>query len=430
MTCYSSFSLLFLCLYGISFTKALNSGFTVELIHRDSPKSPFYFPIETQFQRVYNTVRRSINHANHFNKPFSNLANVASSIIIPDKVEYLMSYSIGTPPFHLYGVVDTGSSIIWLQCVPCQNCYNQTSPIFDPSNSTTYKIIPCSSAACYSVGSSCSLDNEQRCQYGISYMDSSKSIGDFSLETLTLNTIDGSPFMLHKTMIGCGHINTLHFFGKTSGIVGLGPGPTSLVSQLGLTKFSYCLVPLSQHESSSKLIFGYDDMFFGNGVVSTPMFPKHLYYLTLEAISVGNNRLEFGDSLPSNSDDKKGNIIIDSGTTLTFLPYDLYSRLESAIKNVVQLERVEGPPNLLSLCYKVILEKSMVPIITAHFSGADVQLNSMNTFVLMDVNIACLAFSPTQTTPVFGNLAQQNFLVGYDLQKNIVSFKRTDCTKY
>ncbi|CAL0299004.1 unnamed protein product [Lupinus luteus] len=430
MACYLSFVLLLLCLYGIYLTKALNGGFSVELIHRDSPKSPFYSPMETQFQRVFNAVRRSINHANHFSQGFSNLANVASSIVIPDKVEYLMSYSIGTPPFHLYGIVDTGSDIIWLQCIPCQNCYSQTSPIFDPSKSTTYQTIPCSSNSCYSMGSSCSLDNEQRCQYGISYMDRSESKGDLSLETLTLRTSDGSPFMLHKTVIGCGHINTLHFFGETSGIVGLGPGPTSLVSQLGTTKFSYCLVPLSQPQSSSKLIFGYDDVIFGNGVVSTPIILKGLYYLTLEAISVGNNRLEFGDSLASNSDEKKGNIIIDSGTTLTFLPNDLYSRLESAIANVVQLERVERPSNLLSLCYRVILEKSQVPIITAHFSGANVQLSAMNTFVLMDDSIACLAFSPTQTIPVFGNLAQQNFLVGYDLQKNIVSFKHTDCTKY
>ncbi|KAF5951251.1 hypothetical protein HYC85_009195 [Camellia sinensis] len=67
-----------------------------------------------------------------------------------------------------------------------------------------------------------------------------------------------------------------------------------------------------------------------------------------------------------------------------------------------------------------------IPIITAHFTGADVKLNPMNTFIRTSDNIVCLAFAPANIA-IYGNVAQMNFLVGYDLSKKTVSFKHTDC---
>ena len=42
-------------------------GFSADLIHRDSPKSPFYNPTETSAQRLRNAVHRSVNRVVHFN---------------------------------------------------------------------------------------------------------------------------------------------------------------------------------------------------------------------------------------------------------------------------------------------------------------------------------------------------------------------------
>ncbi|XP_061350079.1 aspartic proteinase CDR1-like [Gastrolobium bilobum] len=434
MTTYSSL-LLLLCLCGISLTKALNSGFSVELIHRDSSRSPFYSPTETQFQRVANAVTRSINRANYFKQALFP-TNTADSTVQPADGEYLMSYSLGTPPFQLLGIVDTGSDIVWLQCKPCETCYNQTTPMFNPSKSKTYKPIPCSSTKCQSIrDTSCSSDNEQICEYSINYGDGSHSQGDLSVDTLTLSSTSGSPIPFPRTVIGCGHSNTVSFMGKTSGIVGLGGGPISLISQLGSStsgKFSYCLVPMfsDSNNSSSKLNFGENAVVSGDGTVSTPLVikkPDVYYYVTLEAFSVGDKKIEFGSS--SSGFSEEGNIIIDSGTTLVLLPSDVYSKLESAVANVVKLERVQDPTQQLNLCYRATSGQLEVPIITAHFKGADIQLNALNTFVEVDDGIVCLAFTSSDGLAIFGNLAQQNFLVGYDLQNNIVSFMPTDCTK-
>ncbi|XP_019424967.1 PREDICTED: aspartic proteinase CDR1-like [Lupinus angustifolius] len=432
ITYYSLIVLLF-CLCDISLIEGI--GFSVDLIHRDSPKSPFYIPSETHYERVAKAIRRSINYANRFNKPSFSTKNIESKVL-PNGGEYLMSYSIGTPPVEILGIVDTGSDVVWLQCQPCHPCYKQTTPIFNPSNSTTYKNIPCTSNTCKSVrSSSCSSDGDQQsCQYRIGYGDGSRSQGDLSLETLTLSSTKGSPVSFPKTIIGCGNSNTLVFEGEGSGIVGLGNGPVSLITQLGSTiqgKFSYCLGPtFSGTNSPSKLNFGDDAVVSGDGAISTPMFVEEVfYYLTIEAFSVGNKKVKFGSS--SGRGSRSGNIIIDSGTTLTLLPDDVYSNLELAVAETVKLERVKAPSKLLSLCYASPSSgKLQFPIITVHFTGGDVQLNALNTFVKVSNDVICFAFAPTnQPVSIFGNLAQQNLLVGYDLQKKTLSIKPTDCTK-
>ncbi|XP_027356830.1 aspartic proteinase CDR1-like [Abrus precatorius] len=420
--------LLFIC--NTSFSKALNNGFSVEIIHRDSSKSPLYRPTETRFERVANAVRRSINQASRLSE-----RNAAEATVTADRGEYLVSYSVGTPPFQLYGIVDTGSDIIWLQCQPCETCFNQTTPKFDPSKSTSYKTLSCSSTTCLSVrDTSCSSDDAKICQYAINYGDGSHSQGDLSVDTLSLGSTNGSPVKFPKTVIGCGHSNTVSFQGRSSGIVGFGGGPVSLISQLSSSiggKFSYCLAPMfSQSNSTSTLNFGDAAVVSGEGSVSTPIVSgdsKVFYYLNLEAFSVGKKRIEFGGS--SSESGGEGNIIIDSGTTLTLLPDDDYQKLESAVADAIKFERVEDPSQQLSLCYKTASDQLDVPIITAHFSGADVKLNAVNTFVQVEDGVVCLAFHSSRIGAIFGNLAQQNLLVGYDLQKKTVSFKPTDCTK-
>ncbi|KAK7343141.1 hypothetical protein VNO80_26104 [Phaseolus coccineus] len=419
----STLVLILLSLYSITFSEALKGGFSVEIIHRDSSKSPLHRPTETQFQRVANAVRRSMNRPHHFNRS-SPKVNVTQN-----DGEYLISYSVGTPPFKVYGIADTGSDMIWLQCKPCETCYNQTTPIFDPSKSNTYKTLHSSSSTCKSVQDA-SKDGEN-CEYTIHYGDGSESHGDLSVETLTLDSTNGSSIQYPRTVIGCGRKNSGSFEGKGSGVVGLGRGPVSFISQLGSSiggKFSYCFAPMSN--TSSKLNFGDAAVVSGKGTVSTPIVsldPIVFYYLTLEAFSVGNTKIEFSKS--SSESNGEGNIIIDSGTTLTLLPDDIYSKLESAVAKEIELDRVEDPFKQLSLCYGSSFHDLKAPVIMAHFRGADVKLNAVNTFVEVEEGVVCLAFMSSEIGSIFGNLAQLNFLVGYDLEKKTVSFKPTDCTK-
>lgn len=100
--------------------------------------------------------------------------------------------------------------------------------------------------------------------------------------------------------------------------------------------------------------------------------------MTLEAFIVGDIFIEFGGLEFGGGE---GNIIIDSGSTITFLPYDIYNKIESAVAEYINLERVVDPNNRLNLCYNVTHDASKVPLIIAHFKAADVKLYSYSTFI-------------------------------------------------
>nr|XP_023917952.1 aspartic proteinase CDR1-like [Quercus suber]POF03477.1 aspartic proteinase cdr1 [Quercus suber] len=419
----TTFSIVILC--SLSLIEASNDGFSVELMHRDSPKSPFYDPTETPQQRLANALRRSINRVNHFRPTSSFSTNALDSEIIPTSGEYLMKYAVGTPPVQVLGIADTGSDLTWLQCKPCTHCYNQTDPIFDPAKSSTYKIVPCTAPQCKTISGRCVRANN--CEYIERYGDGSSSGGDLGLDTVTL----GSTAKFPQTIIGCGHDNTGVFNKKGSGIVGLGGSAISLVSQLSTSiagKFSYCLVPFDKPAATSKLNFGTNAVVSGPGVVTTPLGTGEtdVYYtLALKAISVGPTKISTASATAAG-----GNIIIDSGTTLTFLPSDMYTGFEAALKAQIKLRVVPDPQNTFNLCFDSPESTFKVPTIIAHFAGgADVTLSATYTF-LGDETISCMAFAPAgDSVAIIGNLAQADQLVGYDIVKRTVSFKPTDCTK-
>jgi len=436
MRFYSSLVILLFCFCGVSLTEIQNNGFSMELIHPESPRSPFYNPAETQFQRMSKMLNYSINRIHYLNHAFLFSPNKMPEITISPYMNwgYVISYSIGSPPFQIYGVIDTGNDNIWLQCTPCNPCFKQTSPMFDPSKSSTYKTIPCSSPKCKRIENmNCSSDGKNKCEFNNVYVDKTYSQGDLSIDTLTLNSNYGSPISFSNVVIVCAHRNKGSLEGYASSNIGLGRGSMSFISQLGSSfggKFSYCLVPLfSKEKISSKLNFGDAAVVSGLGTVSTSIVYDIGYSTTLHAFSVGGRIIKFENSSFINGN--QGNTFIDSGTTFTLLPEGVYSRLESLVASMVKLERVKDPTHQLSLCYKTTSKMLDVPVITAHFSGADVQLNSLNTFVPIDQEVACFAFVSlgNHSSAVFGNVAQQNFLIGFDILKKTISFKPTDCTK-
>lgn len=429
MTHYSFFTIFAIVSSIFAFTKAMNNGFSIDLIHRDSPNSPFYDPSLSFTERMSNSFHRS------FNRSISLCSRSSSIVVASNNGEYLMKYSIGTPPVRTLGVADTGSDLTWTQCLPCKNCFKQQSRFFNPKKSSTYKPLPCHSKMCHANFPTSCNRTKKTCGYQIMYGDHSYSIGDLATETIRFGSSRNKQVKLKKTVIGCGHNNAGTFSGdKESGIVGLGGGKSSLISQMGSSiggKFSYCLAPLYQHKTyipKSKIHFGTNGFVSGDEVVTTPLavkFPATYYYLTLEGVSVGKNRLDFRNVSFSFGE---GNIIIDSGTVLTLFSPEIYVKLEGMVKSAIKLPTVVDPTGSLSLCYKsVSIDK--IPIITMHFIGADVRLGPWNTFVETSDSSICFAFAASYGGQIYGNIAQMNFLVGYDLNSKTVSFKATDCSK-
>ncbi|KAI3676789.1 hypothetical protein L1987_86402 [Smallanthus sonchifolius] len=405
-------------------------SFTINLLHRDSIDSPFYDGSMSFSQRLGHALRRSFINAKRFKS--HQKGSTYHADIIPDHGEFLLNVSYGKPSHKVLAIADTGSDLSWMQCEPCTKCYKHKGTLFNPKSSSTYQPVDCKSETCRAISideNTCS--SSQTCEFYESYADGSFSNGTVATETITLGDR-----VLENIVFGCSFNNDGVFQPTWAGIVGLGGGDYSLVSQLRSFvpgKFSYCMIPYpltnELSNKSSKMTFG--DINFGPNVVSTPLVqvePKTYYFVTLEGISVGNKRQNISDHSSSSKPLEKGNMIVDSGTTLTMLPEKLYNKFETALKDAINVRTMKDPQKVLSLCYRATKVTS-VPKVTMHFDGADVELSRENLFVTVSKHIMCLAFAPTSNLPVMGNLAQINFLVGFDLDNKMLSFKRTDCEK-
>lgn len=62
--------------------------------------------------------------------------------------EYLMTLTLGSPPQSFDVIVDTGSDLNWVQCLPCRVCYQQPGPKFDPSKSRSFRKAACTDNLC------------------------------------------------------------------------------------------------------------------------------------------------------------------------------------------------------------------------------------------------------------------------------------------
>ncbi|XP_010911766.2 aspartic proteinase CDR1-like [Elaeis guineensis] len=424
----TSFALSSFLLLLLPLLVSAKGGFSVELIHRDSPKSPLHDPSRTLSDRVREDARRSIARAEHLHRALSVAASGGTylSPVVPNTGSYLMEVNVGTPANKIFAIADTGSDLAWTNCKPCTDCYPQEDPLFDPESSTTYRDISCQTSACSNLPEqSCSTDGST-CQYTYSYGDGSHTSGNLASETFTFDVARSRSVKVPKVLFGCSHVSQGTFNDKTAGLVGLGGGPLSLVSQLGSViekKFSYCLVPYTKNSVSSTISFGAEAVVSGRNAVSIPLIPglqDTFYTVSLQSLVVDN------DSIPMNS----GEVIVDSGTTLTLLDPTLVQSLVDKLTKIIDLPTVQDPEGLFSLCFDVSgTRKAQFPDITFEFDGAALTLGSLNTFVLYDENTVCLAIVPSKQFGIIGNIAQQNFHIGYDLENQKISFAPADCTK-
>ncbi|KAL2331031.1 hypothetical protein Fmac_018612 [Flemingia macrophylla] len=439
----SSFVYCFLVLFSLSTTsiaEATKSGFSVDLIHRDSPLSPLYDPSLTPSQRIKNAAMRSMARCDRLSHSRKE-NDLPKTITFPDASmnEYLMRFFIGTPPVERFALADTGSDLIWVQCTPCKKCFPQNTPLFDPTKSSTYRRVGCDSQPCTLLPQNQhSCGNSGECKYRYEYGDNSHTDGILSVDKINFGSKDVNVFP--KFTFGCGNLNNLTDVDESkvnTGLVGLGAGPLSLVSQLGDIgrKFSYCFLPIGSN-ATSKLNFGNElATIKGKGVVSTPLIFKSsapgFYFLNLEGIGVGKKMMKTSKS--------GGNIIIDSGTTFTVLEKSVFKMFSSLAEEVFGVKAVKNPPQPFNLCFRDEDIKNSDSDdddtdVVFHFTGAKIRLNTLNLFsFLLDDNLLCMLMQPTKEEDglsIFGNQAQIGYQVEYDLDGGKISFAPADCFKH
>ncbi|GMH17308.1 hypothetical protein Nepgr_019149 [Nepenthes gracilis] len=344
--------------------------------------------------------------------------------------EYFTRLGVGTPPKYMYMVLDTGSDVVWIQCLPCKKCYTQADPIFDPTRSTSFVSIPCRSPLCLKLDQAGCSSRTNKCEYEVSYGDGSLTIGEFADETMTFRGT-----RVPNVALGCGHDNEGLFVGA-AGLLGLGQGKLSFPSQIGSRfgrKFSYCLVDRLSSSKPSLVVFG--ESAVSRTAVFTPLLsnPKleTFYYVSLVGISVGGTRVPgITGELFKIDGSGNGGVIVDSGTSVTRLTQPAYTALRDAFQaGASQLKSAEGF-SLFDTCYDLSgISEVRVPTVVMHFNGADVSLPANNYMIPVDTSGRfCFAFAGTMSElSIIGNIQQQGFRVIFDMAGGRVGFAPQSC---
>ncbi|KAG6537009.1 aspartic proteinase nepenthesin-1-like [Zingiber officinale] len=344
-------------------------------------------------------------------------SNVQSTDVLQTQLyasggSFLMELAIGTPAIQYLPIMDTSSDLIWTQCRPCLQCFSQPTPLYYPSQSSTYVPLPCSNAS--------------DCSYSYTYSDSSFTQGALGIETFTFGSaaVSGVAF-------GCGNNNSGDF-ANSSGIVGMGRGSWSLVSQLGYGNFSYCLT--YDDPDTSRLLLGTMSTLSAQAQ-STPFvtnpslyFPSS-YYLSLLGITVGETMLPIPSTTFSIAADGTGGLIIDSVATVTMLVDPAYAELKRAFESQMNLSAADGSAYGLDICFTYGGEDVQVPRLVFHFEGADMDLPPEN-YIAEDSSVGLLCVAVVRSDfnlSILGNFMQQNMHVRYDLVGERLSFEAAPC---
>lgn len=360
--------------------------------------------------------------------------------VFPGNGEFLMNFTVGSPAVPVSAIMDTGSDLIWTQCMPCTKCFDQPTPVFDPVKSSSLRNISCTSELCEDPTV---FKCDHGCKYLYIYGDESSTRGYMAKDTFIFE----DSASVHNVVFGCGVNNQGLGLAEGSGLVGLGRGPLSLVSQLDIDKFSYCLTSMGEDKTSQVLFGALADLNYsatsGKTRSTTPLiqnpFQPSFYYVSLKGITVGKTRVRVPKStLKPNNKDGSGGLILDSGTTLTYLDEDVFGALKKEFTSQMKL-RVSKPPVAtgLDLCFDLPtttdVSQVAIPKLKLHFEGSDLELPAENYMIsdTWDVGgggVVCLAMAASSSgLSIFGNIAQQNLLVLHDLEKETVSFTRTQC---
>ena len=306
---------------------ALAAGFlastsaAIQLLERASPN---VVGLDITRRHVQNPVKRDALRRRQSQTVTASLTNEATL--------YYANVSIGTPAQDLSLHIDTGSSDLWANVASSAICTHRGSPcsasgIYDANSSSTYKFV--------------------NSDFSVSYVDGSGASGDYATDTVSIGgkSIEGLQF-------GIGYDST-----SPQGILGI--GYTADEAQVNTANLkSYSNLPQAMADSgliqsnayslwlndldanTGSILFGGVDTAKYTGLLQTVPIQKEFgqyaeFLITLTGVGLVNN----GNNL-STSTDLPTAVILDSGSSLAYLPNALTSDIFSALN--VQYSQEQG----------------------------------------------------------------------------------------
>ncbi|KAK7847444.1 aspartic proteinase Asp1 isoform X2 [Quercus suber] len=371
------------------------------------------------------------------------LNRVGSSILFPLHGNvypmgfYNVTLNIGQPSKPYFLDPDTGSDLTWLQCdAPCVQCTETPHPLYRPSKN----LVPCKDPLCKSLHlHGCKCETPEQCEYEVQYADGGSSFGVLVKDAFSFKFINGEQ-LKPRLALGCGYDQSPGPFPHPfDGVLGLGKGKSSIVSQLskqGLVQnvIGHCL----SLQGGGYLFFG-DDLYDSSRVLWTSMsrdHPKHY--------SPGFAELIFGGKTTGI---KKLLTVFDSGSSYTYLNSPAYQALISLVK-----KELTGKPlrealddKTLPLCWKgqrpfkslQDVRKYFKPLALRFTNGGkgktQFELPPEAYLIISRNGNVCLGIldgtEAGQDVNIIGDISMQDKVVIYNNEKQLIGWMPANCNR-
>ncbi|XP_062108047.1 aspartic proteinase 39-like [Humulus lupulus] len=365
----------------------------------------------------------------------------------PDAVGlYYAKIGIGTPPKDYYVQVDTGSDIMWVNCIQCKDCPTRSSlgidlTLYDIKDSSTGKLVGCDEGFCLEVNggplSGCTANVS--CPYLQIYADGSSTAGYFVKDNVQYDRVSGdlkTTSSNGSVIFGCGATQSdLALSGEEAldGILGFGKSNSSVISQLASSgrvrkMFAHCL-----DGTNGGGIFAIGHVVQPK-VNMTPLVPNQPHYnVNMTAVEVGHTFLKLPNDM-FEIGDRKGTII-DSGTTLAYLPEMVYEPLVSKIISQqpdLNVHTVHGEYTCFQYSESV---DDAFPTITFYFENSLYLKVYPHEYLFPFEGMWCIGWqnsgmqsSDRKNLTLLGDLVLSNKLVVYDLENQAIGWTEYNCS--
>lgn len=347
---------------------------------------------------------------------------------------YDTEITLGTPPQKFTVDLDTGSSDLWVAANGADSAYN-------PQNSSTY--------------------TDYRSGFAISYGDGSSASGDWVKDTITYGGASVPQFVFaaasqvssKEQVFGIGYKGNeaSHFPGEQEGqTFEYDNFPLRLAQDGIINTPAYSLYLDGLNDDTGSVLFGGVDTskFSGELAILKTLTdagdtsPRE-FFVTLDSVDVSVG----GKS--TNALDKTRHVLLDSGTTLTYVPTETYQTLLNALgllddenygAGTTQevIDKLKADKAVIS--YKFQGKKIEVPIAELFILATD-RLNNQvwttqngktekfYTFLIADGGDSDLYDPATTIGYIFGDSFLRSAYVVYDIGQDIVALAQADYTK-
>ncbi|KAI6778412.1 Eukaryotic aspartyl protease [Emericellopsis cladophorae] len=276
-------------------------------------------PRVVKFDLQRNEIRDKVAHDRN---RLSRRADTVSTKIDNEGLLYTLNISIGTPPQGFMVAVDTGSSDLWVNAANSSLCERRSKP--------------CDATGTYSANSS-STYNYVGGWFNVSYVDGSGAAGDYVTDTLRFGgeTVEDFQF-------GVGYDSS-----SDQGIMGIGyPAdeaqvtdadqrtyrnlPAQLVHNGVIQSSAYSLWLNDLDSSTGSLLFGgVDHSRYTGDLVTVPILRPESssyssFYVALTGVQLGDNEI-------SQKGGPEVAVVLDSGTSFTYLPESMVASIYEAV---------------------------------------------------------------------------------------------------